>query len=94
MLIDNSNPNVKGSNVNDKRPAHKLATMRKLKGHRLSERDLKELRYHARYIGALVSGNAAKLIRFHKRRKRSEWLCEDNRIITLNGSYGLSYRWG
>ncbi len=76
----------------DKRPAHKLATLRVLKGHRLSARDLKELRGHARYLCVHNVSDTAKLISFHKRRKRSTWLCDDGRVVVLNGKLSISYR--
>lgn len=76
----------------DKRPAHKLATLRVLKGHRLSERDRAELRDHAQMMMQFTIGKNAKLIRFHKRRKRSEWIVNNRRVI-LSYRQGILYTW-
>ena len=71
----------------DKRPASKLCKMRKLAGHRLSQRDRNELRGHARYVTATQkfrNGKQAKLLRYHKRRKRSQWVFPDDTTLIIH----------
>lgn len=65
----------------DTRPARTLANARKHSdGHRLSDRDFAELKRHAAYITQVWPD--AKLVSFHKRRRRSLWFM-NNRLRPL-----------
>ena len=63
----------------DKRNAERLVNARKApEGHHLTRRHFKRLKEHAARIALVCPG--AKLIGYHRRRRRSRWLMADGTV--------------